>query len=186
MWVNLKPPDERKLPIRQVAHRLRERLAKVNNLRVTITPASDLYIGINTGGGRYQYTLSGDDTDALIRRGGVMLRRIAAISGLADVVANWENQGLQAGLSFDRVQAASMGITPMAIDNTLYDAFGQRQIRTIYLPFNFSQVILEVDPMFQTDPSSFDQIFVGGAAGLLKRQSETLRVRARHHDYSGR
>jgi hydrophobe/amphiphile efflux-1 (HAE1) family protein len=165
MWVNLKPPEQRGVSIKQVAERLRRRLAGVNNLHVTVRPSSDLSFGIALGGGQYDYTLSGNDGDQLIRWGEIMRRRLAAMPELADVVGDWETDGLEAGLRFDRVQAASMGVTPKAIDNTLYDAFGQRQIRTIYLPSNFSRVVLEVDPQLRADPTGFDKIFVPGTAG---------------------
>ena len=70
---------------------------------------------------------------------------------LTDVISSNEIAGLQAGLEIDRVRAAAMGVTPLAVDNTLYDAFGQRQIRTIYLPHNYSRVILEAGPAMQAD-----------------------------------
>ncbi len=118
-----------------------------------------------------------------------MRRRLQAMPELNDVIPDWETSGLQAGLSFDRVHAASRGITPMAIDNTLYDAFGQRQIRTIYLPFNFARVILEVDPRFQADPSGFDKIYVpGNDGGQVPLSALTRKSRAhaamwiRHRD----
>jgi multidrug efflux pump subunit AcrB len=73
--------------------------------------------------------------------------------------------GLQAGLEIDWVRAAAMGVTPLAVDNTLYDAFGQRQIRTIYLPHNYSPVILEAGPTMQADPASLNTVFVPGTGG---------------------
>jgi multidrug efflux pump subunit AcrB len=72
---------------------------------------------------------------------------------------------LQAGLEIDRVRAAAMGVTPLAVDNTLYDAFGQRQVRTIYLPHNFSRVVLEAGPAMQADPASLNSVYVPGTAG---------------------
>jgi multidrug efflux pump subunit AcrB len=84
---------------------------------------------------------------------------------LTDVISSNEIASLQAGLEIDRVRAAAMGVTPLAVDNTLYDAFGQRQIRTIYLPHNYSRVILEAGPAMQADPASLNTVFVPGTGG---------------------
>ena len=84
---------------------------------------------------------------------------------LTDVIASNELAGLQAGLEIDRVRAAAMGVTPLAVDNTLYDAFGQRQIKTIYLPSNYSRVVLEAGPARQADPTTLNSIFVPGTSG---------------------
>jgi multidrug efflux pump len=85
---------------------------------------------------------------------------------LTDVITNIDTRaGLQAGLTVDRVQAGRFGITPQAVDNTLYDAFGQRQIGLIYLPLSYSKVVLEVDPKYQSDPSSFASLYVPGNNG---------------------
>jgi hydrophobe/amphiphile efflux-1 (HAE1) family protein len=165
IWVNLEPPEQRALPIKRVAERLRRRVAALKDLGVTVRPSSDVSFGAGLGRGQYEYTLSGEDGDQLIRWGEIMQRRLAAMPELADVDGDWEIDGLEAGLRFDRVQAASLGVTPKAIDNTLYDAFGQRQIRTLYLPANFTRVVLEVDPQLQADLSGLDKIFVPGTAG---------------------
>jgi hydrophobe/amphiphile efflux-1 (HAE1) family protein len=164
LLVNLKPPAERRLPIQQVVARLREKLGEINNLRSFFTPVQDLNIGIDSTS-RYQYTLSSNDLDALSRWGEVMRTRIVALPGILDVNSDAETSGLQAGLVVDRVRAAGMGITPMGIDNALYDAFGQREIRWIWLPFNYSEVVLEIDPRYLGDPSSFDHVFLPGPNG---------------------
>ena len=83
----------------------------------------------------------------------------------AVIISSNEIAGLQAGLEIDWVRAAAMGVTPLAVDNTLYDAFGQRQIRTIYLPHNYSPVILEAGPTMQADPASLNTVFVPGTGG---------------------
>ncbi len=162
MVVNLKPLEERKLSIQEIIPRLRERLSTVGDVRSFFNPFQDLNVGVQSGSARYQYTLTGLDLDEVLRWGEIMRRRILAMPATTDIITDVEGAGLQAGLAFDRVAAARMGITPMAIDNTLYDAFGQRQIRTIFLPFNYSRVIMEVEPRFQEDPSAFAQIFVLG------------------------
>ncbi|HWK44605.1 MAG TPA: efflux RND transporter permease subunit [Stellaceae bacterium] len=162
MLVNLKPVTERKLSIQQVIARLRTTLGKVDGIRALFTPVQDLQIGVGGSASRYQYTVSGINTDQVLQWGEVMRRRIVALAEVTDVITNVEAIGLQAGLEINRMRAASLGITPMGIDNTLYDAFGQRQIKTIYLPLNYTRVVLELDPRFQTDPSVFEQIYVPG------------------------
>ena len=84
---------------------------------------------------------------------------------MTDVITSGETGGLQAGLTIDRLRAAAIGVTPVAIDNTLYDAFGQRQINLMYLPTNYSRVIFEVEPQAAAIPSVLDQLYVSGAGG---------------------
>ena len=106
------------------------------------------------------------DPDHLAQWADRMRRAMADLKGtLTDVINSNEIAGLQAGLEIDRVRAAAMGVTPLAVDNTLYDAFGQRQIRTIYLPHNYSRVILEAGPAMQADPASLNTVFVPGTGG---------------------
>jgi multidrug efflux pump subunit AcrB len=170
MQVNLKPLDQRP-PIGQVIGRLRGELAKVEGIRVFFTPYQDLNVGAQSSSSRsssrYQYTLSGSNPAEVERWAEIMHRRIVRMADITDVIGSDETSGLQAGMEIDRTRAASLGITPTAIDNTLYDAFGQRQILTIYLPSNYSRVILEVDPAAQGDPSVFDQVYVPGAKGQV-------------------
>ncbi len=177
MWANLRPLDQRP-PIGQVVARLRAALAGVDGIRVFFTPLQDLNVGAQESASRYQYTLTGIDPAEVARWAEVMRRRIRALPDITDVVSSDETSGLQAGLQIDRLHAAAMGITPLAIDNTLYDAFGQRQIRTIYLPSNYSRVILEVDPAAQADPSVLAQIYVPGSGGQAPLAALTQRRRA--------
>ncbi|MFK5098247.1 efflux RND transporter permease subunit, partial [Klebsiella pneumoniae] len=93
----------------------------------------------------------GVDGEQVLQAAAALRNRIRALPAITDTVANWETGGLGAGLAVDRTRAAAFGVTPLVIDNTLDDAFGQRQIRTLYLPTNYSRVILEVDPAAQTD-----------------------------------
>ena len=168
MLVALKPPAVRKTdhPAGDRAA-ARPRWRKVEGVRTFFTPIQDLALGVQNSASRYQYTLTGSDPDHLCRNG--RTRCDSAMAGLkatlTDVIASNEIAGLQAGLEIDRVRAAAMGVTPLAIDNTLYDAFGQRQIRTIYLPHNYSRVVLEAGPAMQADPASLNALFVPGTAG---------------------
>ena len=164
MIVALKPPEIRKRSIQQVVDRLRGKLAPLDGIRAYFTPLQDLNFGAQSSTSRYQYTLWGIDAEEVLRAAATMRTRIRALPQVTDVIANWETNGLQAGLAIDRARAAALGVTPVAVDNTLDDAFGQRQIKTLYLPTNYSRVILEVDPAAQGDPSVFNSLYVPGTA----------------------
>jgi multidrug efflux pump len=180
IYVNLKPLDERRESIQAVIARLREELGKIAGIRSFLTPWQDLVFGVQGTAARYQFTLTGSDPDAVWRWSETMRRRMLAMSEVTDVVTSAEVSGLEAGLVIDRERAAAFGVTPLAIDNTLYDAFGQRQIKTIYLPFNFSRIILEVDPASQTDPSLLGKIFVGGGGKAQVPLGALMRPRRAH------
>jgi len=166
MLVALKPPSVRKLTIQQVIERLRGRLAKIEGVRTFFNPVQDLVLGVQASASRYQYTMTASDPDHLATWADRMRREMVALKGtMTDVIASNEIAGLQAGLEIDRVRAAAMGVTPLAVDNTLYDAFGQRQILTIYLPHNYSRVVLEAGPAMQADPASLSTVYVPGIGG---------------------
>jgi hydrophobe/amphiphile efflux-1 (HAE1) family protein len=179
MLVALKPPEERKLAIQQVIARLRDRMAKVDGIRVFFIPLQDLNLGAQSGGSRYQYTLWGVDDEEVVRTAEAIIRRVRALPEVTDVIQSWETNGLQAGLAIDRLRAAALGVTPVAIDNTLYDAFGQRQVNLLFLPSNFSRVIFEVEPQSATDPSVMSQLYVRGTnGGAVPMSALTRPVRA--------
>ena len=147
----------------------------------------DLNFGAQSSTSRYQYTLWGIDTEQVLQAATTMRNRIRALPQTTDVIANWETNGLQSGLAIDRTRAAALGVTPLGIDNTLDDAFGQRQIKTLYLPTNYSRVILEVDPAAQADPSTFNSLYVPGTGkaqvplAALTRPSRSHAVMWVHH-----
>jgi hydrophobe/amphiphile efflux-1 (HAE1) family protein len=165
MLVALKPPEQRKLTIQQVIARLRDHMAKIDGIRVFFVPLQDLNLGAQSGSARYQYTLWGVDGEEVTRTAEAMIKRVRTLPEVTDVIASWETGGLQAGLAIDRLRAAALGVTPVAVDNTLNDAFGQRQINLLFLPTNYSRVIFEVEPQASTDPSMLSQLYVPGANG---------------------
>jgi len=165
MIVNLKPIRQRQ-PIGKVIERLRRELAGVSGIRTFFIPLQDLNLGVQSSSSRYQYTLIADTPAEVFRWEQTMRLRMEKMPQLTDIISNLEFAGLGAGLTIDRMRAAMMGVTPDSIDNTLYDAFGQRQIATIYLPSNYTRVVLEADPAEAgTDPSAFANIYAPGAAG---------------------
>ncbi|WP_295846923.1 efflux RND transporter permease subunit, partial [Tardiphaga sp.] len=165
MLVALKPLDQRRMDIQKVIARLRERMAGIAGIRVFFVPLQDLNLGTQSGAGRYQYTMWGVDGAEVTRTAEGMIRRVRALPEVTDVIASWETGGLQAGLTIDRWRAAALGVTSVAIDNTLNDAFGQRQINLLFLPTNYSRVIYEVEPQAAMDPSVMSQLYVASAAG---------------------
>ncbi len=170
----LKPLDQRP-GIDQVVARLRTELAKVTGVRTFFIPLQDLNLGVGNSSARYQYTLSGQSPEEVFRWEEAMRRRMNRMPEVTDVISSLESTGLEAGLTIDRSRAATMGVTPLAVDSTLYDAFGQRQITTLYLPSNYSRVILEVDPQTGTDPGVFANIYVPGVAGAQVPMASLVR-----------
>lgn len=181
IMVGLKPLDKRRVSVEQVVDRLRGRMAHLESVRVFFTPVQDLALGVQGSASRYQYTLTAEDPNRLYQWADLLRRRMAGQRDtFVDVIGDNEESGLEATLEADRLKAAALGVTPLAIDNTLYDAFGQRQIRTIYLPTNFSRVILEVDRAAQADPSSLQHVYVPGTAGKEVPLLAVTRT-TRHH-----
>ena len=163
LYVGLKPLGERRETIQQVFDRLRRTLSHVAGLRTFFIPLQDLNLGVQNSPARYQYTMSASSPAEVFRWEELMRRRMQAMPELTDVIASVESTGLQAGLTIDRTRAAALGVTPLAIDNTLYDAFGQRWVSLIYLPMDYTRVVLEVDPAAGDDPQAFQSIYVPGA-----------------------
>ncbi len=163
IYAGLKPLNERQEDIQSVIERLREKLSHITGIRTFFVPLQDLNLGVQTTSSRYQYTMTGADPAILFTWQEQMRRRMQRMPELTDVISSAESVGLQAGLTIDRTRAAAMGITPLSIDNTLYDAFGQRWVRLIYLPMNYARVVMEVDPAAGDDPAVFQNIYVPGA-----------------------
>jgi multidrug efflux pump subunit AcrB len=162
--VSLKSLEQRKASIEQVVAHMRDRLARIAGIRTFFKPWQDLQLGVENSASRYQYTLIGSNPNELLPWSEVMRRQMLAMPQLTDVISTAEVAGLEANLIADRKRAAAFGVTQVAINNTLYDAFGQRQIATIYLPFNYSRVILEVDRAFQKSPAALRNLFVLSAS----------------------
>jgi multidrug efflux pump len=165
MFVSLKPPSERRVTADQVIARLRPKLARVPGASLYLQASQDVRVGGRFGGAQYQYTMRGDnltDLDAYAPR---MLEELKTIPIIADVNSDQQNHGLQAVVDYDRATAARFGISPQLIDNTLYDAFGQRQVSTMYASLNQYHVIMEAAPQFLTNPEILRQVYVRSPHG---------------------
>ena len=146
--------------------RLRPKLSHVPGATLFLQAVQDLQIGGRMSNAQYQYTLSGEDLERAVRRG----RRscwtgCASIPQLKDVNSDQQVSGLEENVIIDRDTAARLGITPQQIDDVLYDAFGQRQISTIYQTLNQYHVVLEVDPRYQLTPDALKSVYVITSTG---------------------
>ena len=165
LFVVLKPWGERKLPVDLVIQRLRGKLAHVPGATLFLQAVQDVRIGGRMGNSQYQYTLQSTDLNELNAFAPRMLAKLRTIEGLRDVSTDQQNRGLQASLVIDRDTASRLGILPQLIDDTLYDAFGQRQVSNIYTPLNQYHVILEVPPQYQQNPDALKSIYVKSSTG---------------------
>ena len=165
MFIALKPVAERRATVAEVMARLRPKLAGVAGASLYLQAAQDLRIGGRLGSGAYQFTLQGDDLAELGAWAPRMLRAMQALPALVDVNSDQQNRGLQASVVIDRDTAARLGVTPRMIDDALYDAFGQRQVSTMYTPLNQYHVVMEVAAEFRQDPAMLRQIYVRSTNG---------------------
>ena len=170
MFVMLKSLEERKLSADQVIGRLRGKLAHIPGATLFFQAQQDLRVGGRSANAQYQYTLQGDDLEELTAWAPKVLDKMKTLDGLTDVSNDQQNHGLEANLAIDRETASRLGLTTQAIDDTLYDAFGQRQVSTMYSQLNQYHVIMEIDPQYNQDPGGLKQIyaFTGTTAGSKK------------------
>jgi multidrug efflux pump len=160
IYVGLKPLSERRISASQVIDRLRPKLGVVPGATVFLQAGQDLRIGGRQSNAQYQYTIESDDLQDLVKWGPTLLQRLRKLRGFNDVNSDQQNDGLQASLVYDRATAARLGLTPQAIDNTLYDAFGQRQVSTMFTALNQYHVVMEVDPQFWQSPEGLSDIYL--------------------------
>jgi len=165
MYIGLKPLNQRKLSSSQIIDRMRPKLNSVLGARAILQAGQDLRIGGRQSNAQYQYTIQGDNLPDLVKWGPLLLSQMKKLKGLTDVDTDQQNSGLQAYLNYDRQTAARMGITPQSIDNTLYQAFGQSLVSTMYTPLNQYYVVMEVEPKFWQGPEGLNDIYVNPTAG---------------------
>jgi multidrug efflux pump len=165
LFVSLKPLEERKVSADLVIARLRPKLARIPGATLFLQAAQDLRIGGRMSNAQYQYTLQGDNLDDLDSFAPKMLDELKTIPLIVDVSSDQQNRGLQAMIQYDRGTAARFGVTPQLIDATLYDAFGQRQVSTMYTPLNQYHVVMEASPDFWQNPQFLSQVYVQAPSG---------------------
>ncbi len=163
--ITLKPLDERGESVSAVIDRLRPALAQVNGITLYLQPVQDLTVENRVSRTQYQYSLEDPDEAELRAWAPKFLERLRELPELRDVATDQLDQGLQATVQIDRATASRLGITPQMIDDALYNAFGQRQISTVFTQLNQYRVVLEVLPEFRVDPSVLNRVYLKSAAG---------------------
>ena len=165
MFVSLKPLDERKISADQVITRLRGKLSKVPGAPTYLQAVQDLRIGGRASSAQYQYTLQGDDLAELNAWAPKVEGKLRTLPELVDINSDQQNKGTQSSVVFDRSTAARLGISPQLIDETLYDAFGQRQVSVMYTPLNQYHVVMEVAPQYWQHAGTLQDIYVRSSLG---------------------
>ena len=163
--INLKPRDDRKSTASDIIRRLQPELAQVEGITLFMQPVQDLSIEDRVSRTQYQYSIEDADAKELSDWAPKLADKLKSLPQLRDIATDQQDQGLEANLVIDRDTAARLGILPAAIDNTLYDAFGQRQVSTMFTQLNQYHVILEVDPRFQQNPDALKDIYVKSSNG---------------------
>jgi multidrug efflux pump len=165
MTITLKPRKDRKADAGEIIRRLQPRLAEVGGIALWLQPVQDLQIENRISRTQFQYTLEDADPAELAEWAPKVLAELRTLPELRDVASDQQSGGLQLALTIDRDTSARLGILPQAIDDTLYDAFGQRQVSTIFTQLNQYRVILEAKPEFQKSTQSLNQLYVRSSTG---------------------
>ncbi len=160
MSINLKPIDVRKISASDVIRRLQKNLQQVQGISLYMQPVQNITVDDRVSRTQYQYTLEDPDANELATWTERFVAKLKQLPELADIATDQQNGGLATSLTIDRVTASRLGIAPSTIDNTLYDAFGQRQINTLYTQLNQYHVILEALPEFQRDPRMLLKMYI--------------------------
>jgi multidrug efflux pump len=166
MFITLNPKGkDRKLTADQVIGEMRRKLVAVPGATLFMQSAQDLTIGGRQSQAQYQYTLQGEDLKELSSWAPRLLQKLRTLPELTQVNTDQQDRGLDSEVIIDRDTASRLGISPQDIDNALYDAFGQRQVSTIYRQLNQYHVVMEVDPQYQTSPEALQAVYVHSSNG---------------------
>ena len=175
MSINLKPLEQRKINASDVIRRLQTKLQDVQGIQLFMQPVQNITVDDRVSRTQYQFTLEDPDPNELSDWTGRFVTQLKQLPELEDVATDEQPGGLAVSLLFDRPTASRLGIAPTTIDNTLYDAFGQRQINTMYTQLNQYHVILEAEPQFQLDPDKLNKLYIqaNSAAGTTGAPAST-------------
>jgi len=176
MSINLKPLNQRDLSAADVIRRLNNSLAQVGGIKLYMQPVQNITVDDRVSRTQYQYTLEDPDVTELNQWANRFVDKLKQLPQLEDVATDQQTGGLTVTLAIDRVSASRLGLAPSTLDNTLYDAFGQRQINTMYTQLNQYHVILEAQPQFQKDPGKLNKLYIqanasSGASGAAASTS---------------
>jgi len=172
VFISLKPLEERKTAPDLIIGRLRKKLTQIAGVNVYLQSAQDLMIGGRQGGAQFQYSISASNLDELNKWGDKLIQRLSLLPGIADVNSDQKNHGLEAFININHDNATKLGVTPLAIDNTLYDSFGQRQVSIIYKSTNQYHVVMEVAPEFWMSPEFLKNTYIKSKKNVLVPLSE--------------
>jgi multidrug efflux pump len=167
VFMQLKPLEERKISSDQVIGRLRGKLEKIPGASLYLQSVQDVNVGGRFSGAQYQYTLQGDNIDDLSHWAPILMETLRKVPELRDVNSDQQLKGLEASVAIDRDTAYRLGVSIQAIDDTLNDAFGQRQVSVMYQGINQYYVVMEVLPEFQQNPEYLSQVYVASNTGKL-------------------
>ena len=173
--INLKPLEERRVSASDIIRRLQPQLAQVQDVTLFMQPVQDLTVEDRVSRTQYQYSIECPDAEELYAWTPRLIEKLQTLPELRDVASDQQNGGLKATLVIDRDTASRFGITPQMIDDTLYDAFGQRQVSTMFTQLNQYHVVLEVKPGFQQSPELLKDIYVRSVNGSQVRLSTFTR-----------
>jgi len=183
--INLKPRNQRSATASDIIRRLQPQLAQIEGITLYMQPIQDLTVEDRVSRTQFQYSMEDIDAQELAVWSQKLIQQLRSSPVLSDVASDQQNGGLQADVVIDRDSASRLGILPAQIDSTLYDAYGQRQVSTIYTQLNQYHVVLEVDPQFQQDPESLDNLYVKSNTGTqvplsafshIERSNATLAI----------
>ena len=174
--ISLKSRDERKASASDIIRRLEPEVAKVQGITLYMQPVQDLTVEDRVSRTQFQYSLEDADADELSSWASKLLARLQTVPQLRDIASDQQNRGLREDVIIDRDTASRLGVPLQAIDDTLYDAFGQRQVSTIFTQLNQYHVVLEVDPQLQQNPDSLKYIYVRSSSGTQVPLSAFSRV----------
>jgi multidrug efflux pump len=167
LFIGLKPLSERKVSSSQVIDRLRPKMMSVPGVTVFMQAGQDLRIGGRMSNAQYQYTIQSDNLQDLVRWGPKLYQELRKLTELTDVNTDQQNSGLEASLVYDRATASRLGITPQTIDNSLYQAFGQAQVSTMYTGVNQYHVVMEVQPKYWQTPEGLNDVYIRASQGKV-------------------
>src|SRR5450755_1628542 len=176
MFVSLKPLGERNLSVDQVIGRLRRAMAVVPGATLFLQAVQDIRVGGRASNAQYQFTLQGNSFEELNEWSPKIAAALQGNPNLTDVNSDQQNKGLEADLVIDRDAAAQLGVTVSQIDNTLYDAYGQRQVSTIYVARNQYHVIMEVAPRYWQNPETLKDVYISTSGGSVGGSQATNAV----------
>jgi multidrug efflux pump len=165
--INLKPRESRKATATDIIRRLQSQLAQVDGITLFMQPVQDLSVEDRVSRTEYQYSIEDADAQELSQWAPKLADKLKTLPQLRDIATDQQDNGLQANLVIDRDTASRLGILPATIDNTLYDAFGQRQVSTIFTQLNQYHVVLEANSQFQQNPDALKSIYVKSPSGTM-------------------